>query len=470
MSAELKPFNRRLFLRGALATSLVPVAGALAACAAPGGDEPKGTSSTGATSAQNPFGLAANTEVDAVIFNGGYGHDYVTFAGGLAAAKHSGVKVKVQPSTEIAQELQPRFVGGNPPDLINNGGAGKISMSTIVDQLESLDDVLDATNYGGTKIADSLYPGVKLPGTFNGKFVALNYVMTVFSLWYSASLFEENGWTPPKTWAEAKELGAKAKAKGKYLFVFGKEAANYYQWTVVDSAIKEGGHEVRLALENLAPNAWSHPAVQGVLKEVHDIVRAGYIVPGGAGTQFTAAQAKWSNDQQALLYSSGGWIENEMKEATKAGFRMTGVPVPTLSTSPALPFEALRAAAGEPFIVPTKGKSPAGGKEVLRAMLSSEAAANFSKTRLAPTIVKGTVPADGYGSTALVSQTKMLEAAGQNIFDFVSEGYYGMGTDQGVLWNSFLAGDLDVAGMTKGLQSVSDKIAKDSSVQKIKVS
>ena len=48
----------------------------------------------------------------------------------------------------------------------------------------------------------------------------------------------------------------------------------------------------------------------------------------------------------------------------------------------------------------------------MRAMLSKEAATNFAKTKLAPTIVKGTVPDDGFGSTALVSQGKMLEGAG----------------------------------------------------------
>ena len=102
------------------------------------------------------------------------------------------------------------------------------------------------------------------PGTFDGKFVALNYALTVYALWYSASLFEENGWTPPKTWDEALELGAKAKAKGKYLFLWGKEAATYYQTLAIASAIKEGGDEVRLALENLKPDCWSMPAVQSV--------------------------------------------------------------------------------------------------------------------------------------------------------------------------------------------------------------
>jgi N-acetylglucosamine transport system substrate-binding protein len=469
MSSEQNPFTRRLLLRGAMATWLVPLAGAMASCASPSKDSTT-RPETADKSSENPFGVAANTEVEAVVFNGGYGYDYVTFAGHLAQGRHAGLKTKVVASTEIGHELQPRFVGGNPPDLINNGGAGNIAVNTIIDQLATLDDVLEANNYEGTKIANSLYPGVQKPGTFNDKFVALNYVMTIRSLWYSASLFEQNGWTPPKTWAEAKDLGAKARAKGKYLFVFGKEAANYYHWAAVDSAIKEGGHEVRLALENLEPNAWSHPAVQGVLKEIYAIVQAGYIVPGGAGTQFTAAQAKWSNDQQALMYSSGGWIENEMKKATKKDFRMTGVPIPTLTANPAIPYAAIRAAAGEPFIVPNQAKSVAGGKEILRAMLSKEAATNFSKTRLAPTIVKGTVPADGYGSTALVSQATMLEQAGENIFDFVSEDYYGTGPDQIVLWNSFLSGRLDVAAMVKGLQGINDKIAKDSSVKKIRIS
>ncbi len=58
-----------------------------------------------------------------MIFNGGYKTDYVDFAGSVLTKKFSGVTVKVSPSTQIAQELQPRFVGGNPPDLIDNSGA-----------------------------------------------------------------------------------------------------------------------------------------------------------------------------------------------------------------------------------------------------------------------------------------------------------------------------------------------------------
>src|SRR5262245_20983578 len=368
MSREIAQIDRRSLLRGALATAaLAPFAGTLASC----GGSSSGGGGGAATSATNPFGLAKTSSVEAVIFNGGYGYDYVKFAADQVKKQSgfSGVTIKVSPSTQIAQQLQPRFVGGNPPDLIDNSGENAIGFNAIEQQLETLDDVFEANNYEGTKMSDTLYPNVKLPGTFDGKFLAMNYVMTVYGVWYSDALFKQNSWSPPKTWDEALALGAKAKAKGKYLWVWGKEAATYYQTMAVNSAIKEGGDDVRLALENLESGCWSKPQIQDVFNALDECVQKGYIVPGGAGTQFTAAQAKWSNNEQAVLYPSGGWIENEMKDATKAGFAMTGAPEPTVSSSPAMPYESLRAAAGEPFIVPSQGKSPAGGKEILRAML-----------------------------------------------------------------------------------------------------
>ncbi|MEO7753963.1 MAG: N-acetylglucosamine/diacetylchitobiose ABC transporter substrate-binding protein [Terracoccus sp.] len=474
MSIEKKAIDRRNFMRGALGVALaVPLAGTLASCAGSSSNDTTGgaaPAATGATSSDNPFGMAANATVDAVIFNGGYGIDYVEFAAKILEKNHAGTTVKVSPSTQIAQELQPRFVAGNPPDLIDNSGAGSIGFSTIIDQLEDMTSLLEAPNLEGTPIKDTLFGGVQKPGTFGDKFVALNYVLTVYALWYSDALFQANGWEPPKTWDDAMKLGAAAKAKDKYLFVWGKEAATYYQTMAIASAIKQGGDEVRLSLENLEGDCWSKPAVQAVFKAMGEIVKAGYFKPGGAGTQFTAAQAQWSNDESALLYPSGSWIENEMMKQTKSGFKMTGAPEPTVDASSAMPYEAMHSTAGEPFVIPTKGGNVAGGKELLRVMLSKEAATNFSKTRLSPTIVKDIVPADGFGSTALVSQTKMLDAAGDKIFSWNFVDLYGTNKDQLVVWNSFLSGKIDAAGLTSGLQKITDTVRNDDSVKKVKVS
>lgn len=468
---DIKPqLQRRDFLRGALAFGIgVPIAVTLASCAAGGAATP--SSGTGAAkSATNPFGVKAKSSVAATIFNGGYGTDYVDFAAAVMAKQKLGVTAKVSPATNIAQTLQPKFVAGNPPDLVDNSGANAIGVSTIRSQLAELSDVIASNNYEGKKIADTLYGGVTKPGTLDGKLLILNYVLTVYALWYSASLFEANGWTVPKTWDEAYDLGVKAKAKGKYLFIWGKEAATYYQTLAIASSIKEGGDEVRLALENLEPKCWSKPAIQSVFTAMKKIIDAGMFKPGGAGTQFTAAQAQWSNDEDGLLYPSGSWIENEMIKQTKSGFKMTGAPELTVTSGSAMPYEAMHSTAGEPFVVPSKGANVAGGKELLRAMLSNEAATNFAKTRLTPTIVKGTVPADGFGSTALVSQSKLLEGAGDNVFSWNFVDLYGMNQDQLVVWNTFLSGKSSVAQLTSGLQAITDKVANDSSVTKVKVS
>ncbi|UFU08122.1 N-acetylglucosamine/diacetylchitobiose ABC transporter substrate-binding protein [Ruania halotolerans] len=465
--------NRRSVLRGALYTAAsVPLGVTLASCATGGGggeETDGGEEPGGEVNAENPFGMAENTTVDAVIFDGGYGVDYVEFAADILAENHEGSSVEVSPSTQIATELQPRFVGGNPPDLVDNSGAGSIGFNTILDQLEDLTDVVDAPNLEGTTIRDTLFEGVLAPSTYEDKLAAINYVLTVYGVWYSSSLFEENGWTPPTTWEEAKELGAAAQEQGLYLFCWGTEAATYYQTLAVESAIKEGGDEVRLALENLEPDCWSNESIQGVFEVMKEIIDAGYFMPGGSGTQFTQAQAQWSNNQEALLYPSGSWIENEMRDQTAEGFEMKGISSMSLTDSPALGADALHSTAGEPFMVPSDG-NVAAGKELLRTMLSAEAAANFAETKLAPTIVKDTVPADGFGSTALVSQTDLLAAADGAIFTFNFVNTYGMNPDQLPIWNSFLDGGKSVADLTSELQTITDRIREDDTIDKIEVS
>jgi N-acetylglucosamine transport system substrate-binding protein len=462
--------SRRNLLRGAAATALLlPFGMSLASCAAPGGGGSTGPK--GEVTADNPFGVAANTTVDAVIFNGGYGVDYVENAAKLMEGSKGleGVTIKVSPSTKIATELQPRFVGGNPPDLVDNSGANSIGWNTIIEQLEDLTEVIDSENLEGTKIRDTLFGGVEAPGTFDGKFVALNYVMTVYGIWYSSSLFEQNGWEIPTSWQDLKALGEAAKAQGKYLFLWGKEAATYYQTMVVDSAVIQGGDDVRLPLENLEEGCWSNPIIQEILTIFHDLIASGYVKPGGSGTQFTEAQAQWSNKQEALLYPSGSWIENEMKSQTAEGFDMMGIAELPLDGSQSTPAGFMRAEAGEPFIVPSKAKNPAGGKELLRTMLSKESAVEFAKTKLAPTIVKDTVPEDGFGSTALQSQGKLLAAAGDNVFTIKSFNLYGMNSDQLPIWNSFLDGKMTVEDLTKQLQDLTDKVRDDDSVNKIEI-
>ena len=124
MDITSRSLGRRDFLRGSLAAAALAATGSLAACATSGtGTTSQSSAPAGQVSDTNPFGVESGSTVDAVIFNGGYGIDYAEFAGKQVEAKQSGVTVKVTPTTKVAQTLQPRFVAGDPPDVIDNSGA-----------------------------------------------------------------------------------------------------------------------------------------------------------------------------------------------------------------------------------------------------------------------------------------------------------------------------------------------------------
>ena len=103
-------------------------------------------------------------------------------------------------------------------------------------------------------------------------------------------------------------------------------------------------------------------------------------------------------------------------------------------------------------------------------MLSKDAATNFSKTRLAPTIVKGLVP----GRRLRVDRSGVADEDARRRRQATSSTTsssttYGMNTDQLVVWNSFLSGQTDVAGLTRVCRASPTRSPTDSSIKKEKV-
>lgn len=130
-----------------------------------------------AAEALNPFNLAP-TEVDGVFFAGGFGDDYIKYAAKLQEKLHPGTTVKVQSIQKITEQLQPRFVAGNPPDVIDNSGANMIPMSDLVrdGQLADLSELLEvpALDTPGKKFKDTLFPGSQDSAVFDGKPYGIN--------------------------------------------------------------------------------------------------------------------------------------------------------------------------------------------------------------------------------------------------------------------------------------------------------
>lgn len=414
-----------------------------------------------------PNRLGESNQVDAAVFAGAFGTEYVRDAAELLSAEYPGVVTTITPVTDVTKEVGPSFAaGGTPPDLVDNSGPAPLPLSEV-DNFTDLGPWLNEAEAGGTTLASTLTSSALSSGTFGEKVLAVNYSLSVYGLWYSASRFARAGWSVPAAWDDLLALGKEAKEKGGYLFVYADDAADYYQELAITSAIKEGGPEVRIALDSLAENGWFHPAVRGVLRQLETCVASGYVLHGGK--DHIAAQAQWSQKGKALLYPAGAWIAKEMQGRTSKDFEMTVSPVPTLTSSPVMAPAAAHVAPTEAYVVPAKARNIEGGKALLAAMLNPKVAESFTRTNLIPTVVRNSLPAD-VTATSLSSQTRLIADAGDAVFTWRFPAYYGLTTAQNALWQRFLSGRANAETLAERLQALSDKVRNDPSVERYPVS
>jgi N-acetylglucosamine transport system substrate-binding protein len=462
--------DRRQFLQRLAAAGLlaVPGAGLLSACATGGGGTT--TAAQGARSADNPLGVAADAALDVVIFKGGYGDEYAQFHQSLYKQRYPNATIKHAATTQIAQEMQPRFVAGNPPDVLDDSGAQKIEYPILVSegQLADLGPLLDAPSFDdpNVKVRDTLLPGVIEQGTFGDQFLLLNYVYEAYPIWYSKPLFDQHGWQPPTTWDEMMALSAQIKAAGIAPFAYGgTNAADYVLDLNLGAAIKQGGLDVVKNIDNLEPDAWSQDTVVAATQGIEEMVRKGYFMAGSEGLKHTEAQTAWVQGK-AAFYVSGSWLENEMKGIAPPDFAMTAVPVPVLDSSAAMPVAALRTQPAEAFVVPARAKNVNGGLEYLRLMLSKEGAGKFAELTASVPGVRGAT--DGAVKTpALESVSAALNAAGKDVFSWQFRTWYATYTTLlKTETANLLAGRTDAAGFLSAMQAETNRLAADNSITK----
>jgi N-acetylglucosamine transport system substrate-binding protein len=418
-------FNRRDLVKRSAALGLVaiPSAGLLSACASSGGDSSSSTptkSAGASTDPKNPFGVKDSDALDIVVFDGGYGHDYATALGKLYESKHAGAKASVLPTQDITGKLQPRFNGGTPPDVIDDSGAKQIKLDVLQKsgQLTDLTPLLDAPYIDdpSKKVRDVLQPGTVETGTLDGKMYSLSYIYTVWGLWYSGKLFKQHGWTEPKTWKDFLSLSGEIKKAGIAPFAHQGKYPYYINVAIMDLIAKNGGLELQKRIDALDDTAWDDPAVKNGIEAVYEIVTKNYLLPGTNGLTHIESQTAW-NQYRAAFIPCGSWLENEQMKATPADFDMKFMPMPSLDGDK-LPFDAIRAGAGEPFIVPTKAKNNAGGLEFLRMMLTKEASGKFAATANSLTVLKDGVGSDVQLRPGTASTVTALTAAGTNTFNY----------------------------------------------------
>lgn len=468
---SIPDYGRRDLIKRAAALGLiaVPAMSALSACATSGGDDQK--VDKGKKTAGNPLGVNEKAKVDFVIFDGGFGTQYAKDAAKTYEQKLG--KVDLNSTQDIQPLLQPRMVGGNPPDLVDNSGAKAMDAATLISkgQIAELTPLLDAPSYDDPKkkVRDILVPGTIEMGQYGSdKCYRLNYAFTTFGVWYSKKTLEDNGWEYPKTWDAMLALCAKAKKKGIAGWTYAGKYPYYIPFTLYPFIGKIGGNEVIDAIDNLEPNAWKHDAVKKAFDAYYELQAKGYILKGTPGLDHIQSQTQWTKGK-ALFIPNGSWVENEAKATTPKDFEMTMAPPSSLDSSDKMPFETIWAQAGEPFIVPKQAKNAEGGMEMLRVMLSKKAAQNFAKLVSSLTCVQGAT--DGMDlPSGLASSSKALKDAGSNVVNpRIADWYQTLHKEKiGGALAEMMAGRMKPAEAIAAIQKAADETAKDDSVKKYK--
>ncbi|MFF0173905.1 N-acetylglucosamine/diacetylchitobiose ABC transporter substrate-binding protein [Micromonospora profundi] len=466
--------NRRDILRRSAAAGLLatPAAGLLAGCATGGGDKDDTETYKGTKSADNPLGVKEDAPLEVVIFGGGFGEEYAKAHEAMYTEKYPKAKIKHSATQEISKTLQPRFVDGTPPDVVNNSGAGQIDFNGLVSQnaIADLGELLAAPSLDvpGKTVKDTLLPGAVEVGSYDGKFLVLNYTYTAYGIWYSDKLFTERKWEYAKTWDDHIALCKQIKAAGIAPWTYAGLHPRYMSWPVIATAIKLGGPSVATAIDNLEPNAWMSESMRTAADAWHQIVKDKFILEGSPGLDHKQSQTAWCQGKAAFI-SCGSWLESEQKDVTPAGFNMTIAPTPSLGSGDKLPYEAIRGTAGEPFMVPAKARNVAGGLEYFRTMLSRKGAQDFTRKVASLTVVAGATEGVElpYGLTSVV---KALDASGANGFNWVYNNYYRK-LERNLVdaaCGEFFSGRIGPAEFLEQCQKGADSIAQDSSIKKYK--
>ncbi|MEE3917751.1 hypothetical protein V2I01_00405 [Micromonospora sp. BRA006-A] len=249
------PAQRR---RGLLAT---PAAGLLAGCATSGGATRATRARTRAPrSEQNPLGVAEDAPLEVVIFNGGFGEDYAKAHEAMYKERYPKAEIKHSATAEISKTLQPRFVDGSPPDVVNNSGAGQIDFNGLVSQNALADlGVLAAPSLDtpGKTVKDTLLPGTVEVGspTTAGSWCSTTPTRCTASGTPRSCSPTAAGRTPrPGTTTSRSAAGSRPRASPLDVR---RCAPRYMSWPLISTAIKLGGPSVALAIDNLSPTPGS---------------------------------------------------------------------------------------------------------------------------------------------------------------------------------------------------------------------
>lgn len=344
----------------------------------------------GCRSSQKAGHEEARHEVEVALFQGGYGIDFFERAARAYETIKPGVTIKVWGNPRIWEQLRPRFVAGNPPDLTWPGWGMDHWPLVYEGQLMDLNAALDGPPFEGSGTwRETFEPSLLALGAYEGKQYMLPYFFSVHGWWYNRPLFEKHGWKPPRTWSELLSLCERIKAAGIAPITYqGKYPYYAIHGFLLPWAASAGGIKAVDDAQNLVPGAWKSPAMLQAARMIQTLRDRGFFQSGANAMSHTEAQMEFLSGRAAFV-PCGTWLHSEMREALppKEKFEMVYMQPPVLDDGK----DPSNICIGiEPWVVPARAKYRDIAIDFFKYLTTPDNARRFIEEKGTLMAVKGT--------------------------------------------------------------------------------
>lgn len=405
-------------------------------------------------------------ELEVAIFQGGFGLDFFEYAAREYEKLHPDVRIKTWGNPRVWEQLRPRFVAGDPPDLCWPGWGMDYWALVAEGKVLALDKYLEEKAYDqDKKWKDTFMPDMLNKGKYKGSYYIMPFNHNAFGWWYNVGMFEENGWEPPKTYEELLVLCERIKKTGVAPLTYqGKYPAYMLRGFLIPWAISEGGLQAYNDAQNLEPGAWKSPAFLKAAQMVDELRKRGYFQRGAMGMDHTGAQMEFLLGRAAMI-PCGTWLGSEMKNQIPEDFRMDFMNAPVLADGKGDP--GYVSMGPETWIVPSEGKHPEIAVDFFRFMTSLKMAKEFVARKNTLTTIIGSDDVE-LGKDLVTPARLVREAKGTWDSDY-GRWYQSFNKATETAMAALLNGEMTPQECVDYMEKAAERLRKDDSIPKHRI-
>ncbi|MDQ0087849.1 N-acetylglucosamine transport system substrate-binding protein [Paenibacillus anaericanus] len=281
------------------------------------------------TSTEVPVATDAGLKGDFEIqyFVGGYGDTWWKETIEEFQKANPELSIKQSAGAVINDQMKPRWIQGDPPDIVYIDGAGSNPRQMIEDdQLMDITDwIKDAKNVDGEKILDIM---ISQPEVYGERVYNVPLVFGAYGNFYNKTLFEKNGWEAPVDYDSFLKVSEKIKAAGISPYVHAGVYPEYihggFLFPAIISANGDNG-DILKDMGDLKEGVFKSEPVLTALNQLNEVSKLGYIDQASPAINHTDSQMLFLQDK-AAFNPNGLWLESEMKNDTPADFKFGYIP------------------------------------------------------------------------------------------------------------------------------------------------